>query len=425
MALITDFFKPIKKRGRDDDEEEDNKENDDEVEDRDKKKEEDEEEEDTKPSKSKKSKSTTTTTTNKKTVAKKKSPAKKNSVGKTVDEENSDHKVEEEEKKKNGDEKDNNNNDDDDETENEKPVEEEEEKKKPNNKLSLEKPKLQLKLSNKPTETKKKEPTPKKENKKGKVKDEKEEEEEEEGEEELNEEENVDFNGIEETITDPVWKEKLSSEFSKPYFKTLIKNLNDVKKRVKKDRKPIYPPRDEIFSAFNYTPYDKVKVVIIGQDPYHGPGQAHGLSFSVKKGIAIPPSLINIYKELQTDIPGFKKPNHGYLASWAQQGVFMLNAALTVEKGTPNAHQKFGWYTFTDQVIRLLNNHPEPIVFVLWGKFAQDRGKLITNTKHTILQSGHPSPMSVKLFTGCKHFSQVNKTLEQNGLTPIDWKIEN
>ncbi len=215
------------------------------------------------------------------------------------------------------------------------------------------------------------------------------------------------------------WKSALKEEFAKPYFSE-IKNFLQAEKQK---GKTIYPPGSEIFNAFNTTSFGKVKVVIIGQDPYHGKGQAHGLSFSVKDGIKPPPSLINMYKELESDIQ-FIIPSHGNLESWAKQGVLMLNAILTVEAGKPASHRKIGWENFTDAAIKSLSAQKEGLVFLLWGKFAQEKGILIDNTKHHILKAPHPSPYSASYgFFGCKHFSKANELLQQQGLTPINWSL--
>jgi len=186
----------------------------------------------------------------------------------------------------------------------------------------------------------------------------------------------------------------------------------------------VYPKNADIFRAFNDTPFDKVKVVILGQDPYHGPNQAHGLSFSVQKGIAIPKSLINIYKELATDIPGFTKPAHGNLEEWAKQGVLLLNATLTVRTGEAASHQKRGWEIFTDKVIQTLSEKQTGIVFILWGAYAQSKIPLIDQNKHFIIKSVHPSPLSVERgFWGSRPFSKANAYLEKEGKKPIDWQI--
>ncbi len=191
------------------------------------------------------------------------------------------------------------------------------------------------------------------------------------------------------------------------------------------ETKTIFPPRKNIFFALKNTPYEEVKVVIIGQDPYHGVGEAHGMCFSVNPGITIPPSLMNIYKELHRDL-GLYIPNNGYLVKWAKQGVLLLNSVLTVQKDKPASHQGKGWEIFTDKIIEELNKKDTPIVFLLWGNFAKKKMELITNPKHLILTSSHPSPFSVKYgFEGCSHFSKANNFLKQNNINPIDWQIEN
>lgn len=217
---------------------------------------------------------------------------------------------------------------------------------------------------------------------------------------------------------DDSWKQALLAEFGKPYFEQLAGFL----KQEKTSGKVIYPPGPQIFSAFEHTPFNKVKVVIIGQDPYHGAGQAHGLCFSVNKGITVPPSLKNIYKELQTDIPGFIIPAHGDLSHWADQGILLLNATLTVEKDKAGSHQGKGWEQFTDAVIQLVASQKEGVVFILWGKFAQGKAALIDGSKHLILQAAHPSPFSAyNGFFGCKHFSQTNQYLRGQNKDPIHW----
>lgn len=215
------------------------------------------------------------------------------------------------------------------------------------------------------------------------------------------------------------WKQALQDEFQKAYFA----NIADRLKIEKEQQKLIYPPGSQIFNAFNLTPLDKVKVVIIGQDPYHGPRQAHGLSFSVQKGVAIPPSLMNIYKELGDDI-GMAMPKHGDLTTWAEQGVFLLNASLTVRAGEPMSHAKIGWAEFTNAVIKTISEQKQHVVFLLWGKFAQEKRTLIDDNKHLILRSVHPSPLSAYGgFFGCKHFSKANEYLVSKGLDPINWTI--
>ena len=219
---------------------------------------------------------------------------------------------------------------------------------------------------------------------------------------------------------EPSWLAVLKDEFEKPYMADLKKFLQSEKEA----RQVVYPKNADIFRAFNDTPFDKVKVVILGQDPYHGPNQAHGLSFSVQKGIAIPKSLINIYKELATDIPGFVKPAHGNLEEWAKQGVLLLNATLTVRAGEAASHQKKGWEIFTDGVIHMLSEKRTGLVFILWGSYAQSKIPLIDQSKHHIIKSVHPSPLSVERgFWGSKPFSKANAYLEKEGLKPIDWQI--
>lgn len=214
------------------------------------------------------------------------------------------------------------------------------------------------------------------------------------------------------------WKPVLQQEFDKPYFKALI----DFLEQEKAAEKTIFPPGPQIFAAFDYTAFNDVRVVIIGQDPYHGQGQAHGLCFSVNKGIAVPPSLQNIYKEIKTDIEGFETPNHGDLSHWAKQGVLMLNATLTVEKDKAGSHQGKGWEAFTDAVIKVVSTQKENVVFILWGKFAQSKARLIDETKHLILMAAHPSPFSAyNGFFGCKHFSKTNHYLKQHQSQIINW----
>lgn len=216
------------------------------------------------------------------------------------------------------------------------------------------------------------------------------------------------------------WLEPLSKEFVKPYYKKLYEFIKDEYSKC-----VVYPPADEIFTAFHLTPLSKVKVVIIGQDPYHEPGQAHGLSFSVKPEIDIPPSLVNIYKELADDV-GINIPNNGYLVKWAEQGVLMLNTLLTVRAHNAFSHKGIGWEEFTDAAINALNDVDRPIVFLLWGKPAQMKSAMLNNSKHLILKAPHPSPLSAyRGFFGCKHFSKTNQFLVENGLEPIDWQIEN
>lgn len=226
-------------------------------------------------------------------------------------------------------------------------------------------------------------------------------------------------NSADQIRIDPTWKKKLEKEFSSPYFAGIRAFL----KQEKAAGKIIYPPGPLIFHAYDLTPFDKVKVVIIGQDPYHGPGQAHGLCFSVQRGVTAPPSLGNIYKEMKADL-GLMPPKHGCLESWAQQGVFMLNAMLTVEKDNPASHRNIGWQQFTDATISALSEGRDHLVFILWGAFAQQKEVLVNAQKHLILKSAHPSPFSAdKGFFGCRHFSKANQWLEGHGIAPVDWRI--
>jgi uracil-DNA glycosylase len=219
----------------------------------------------------------------------------------------------------------------------------------------------------------------------------------------------------------PGWKKSLENEFKQGYFKDLVQFL----KNEKDSKQVIYPPGSFIFNAFNLTDIEKVKVVIIGQDPYHGPNQAHGLSFSVQKGIPAPPSLANIYKEIQNDLGISNSKTNGDLTYWAEQGVLLLNATLTVRAGQPNSHAGIGWQRFTDKVIQVLNEQCEHLVFMLWGNFAKEKGAHIDARKHLILKAAHPSPFSVeKGFYGCKHFSKANEYLVSHGKLPIDWMIK-
>jgi uracil-DNA glycosylase len=221
---------------------------------------------------------------------------------------------------------------------------------------------------------------------------------------------------------EPGWNAEIGEELSKPYMVELKKFLV----QEKESGAVVYPKNKEIFNAFNITPFDKVKVVIIGQDPYHGPNQAHGLSFSVRDGIAVPPSLKNIYKELSTDIPGFKTPQTGDLTKWAEQGVLLLNATLTVRAATAGSHQKKGWEKFTDAAIKKLANDRTGLVFILWGAYAQSKSVLINpDNNHLIIKSTHPSPLAVSHggFFGSRPFSKTNEFLIQQGKEPIDWQI--
>ncbi|WP_423062329.1 uracil-DNA glycosylase [Candidiatus Paracoxiella cheracis] len=219
-----------------------------------------------------------------------------------------------------------------------------------------------------------------------------------------------------ETIT---WKDVLGEEKQKPYFKAIL----DFVKKERAAGKKIYPPHKDMFNALKFTPYENVKVVILGQDPYHGPGQAHGLAFSVQPGVPFPPSLQNIFKELQSDV-GIPMPQTGCLEKWAKQGVLLLNAALSVEDGKPQSHANIGWHQFTDAVISSLNENPNEIVFLLWGAYAQQKSILINSLRHRILKAPHPSPLSANRgFFGCKHFSQANELLRQMGREEIDWSL--
>lgn len=217
---------------------------------------------------------------------------------------------------------------------------------------------------------------------------------------------------------DREWMEALSPEFSKPYYKKLYEKVNEEYKAG-----TVYPAGKDILSAFDLTPLKEVKAVILGQDPYHEPGQAHGLSFSVKPGVDIPPSLRNIYKELNNEL-GLKIPNNGYLVPWARQGVLLLNTVLTVRAHTAFSHRGIGWEQFTDAAIRVLNEEDRPIVFMLWGKPAGEKNSMLTNPNHLVLRCAHPSPLSAdRGFFGCGHFRACNEFLMKNGIKPIDWQI--
>lgn len=221
-----------------------------------------------------------------------------------------------------------------------------------------------------------------------------------------------------EVAIEPGWKSVLAPEFEKPYFQELAARLHAEKRAGK----TIYPPGRQIFRAFELTPFDQVKVVILGQDPYHNPGQAEGLSFSVPHGVPEPPSLKNIYKEIETDL-GVTIRKDGSLESWARQGVFLLNAILTVEAGRAASHAGFGWATFTDAVIRTLSERRDGLVFLLWGNFARSKKALIDPSRHTVLEAAHPSPLAGGAFFGCRHFSKANAALLAQGLQPIDWTL--
>jgi uracil-DNA glycosylase len=217
---------------------------------------------------------------------------------------------------------------------------------------------------------------------------------------------------------DPSWKERLAGETQKPYFTSLVDFV-----RAERKLYTVFPAAPDVFNAYTMTPYDRANVLILGQDPYHGAGQAHGLSFSVLPGVKPPPSLQNIFKELKDDL-GIATPKHGLLAYWAAGGVMLLNATLTVRAHEAGSHQGRGWEQFTDETIRLLNAREKPVVFVLWGRSARDKKALIDSSRHTIIESAHPSPMSAHSgFFGSKPFSKVNAALEKNGLPPIDWAI--
>ncbi|HRX93101.1 MAG TPA: uracil-DNA glycosylase [Chitinophagaceae bacterium] len=218
---------------------------------------------------------------------------------------------------------------------------------------------------------------------------------------------------------EPSWKEALATQFIQPYFQQIVLHI----KTEKSQGKTIYPPGSQIFNAFDTTALDHVKVVILGQDPYHGPGQAHGLCFSVQDGVPPPPSLVNIYKELQSDI-GMTPPGHGNLTAWAKQGVFLLNASLTVRASEPMSHSKIGWANFTDAVIKTISDKREHVVFLLWGKFAREKKVLIDQNKHLVLEAAHPSPLSAHNgFFGCRHFSKANEYLVKNGIEPVNWQL--
>jgi uracil-DNA glycosylase len=214
------------------------------------------------------------------------------------------------------------------------------------------------------------------------------------------------------------WKDALAGEFEKPYFASLVRFLHHEKAAGKK----IFPPGSQIFKAFELTPLDKLKVVILGQDPYHGPGQAHGLSFSVPAGIPAPPSLKNIFKEIESDL-GIRMSGYPNLEKWASQGVLLLNAVLTVQAGAAASHSKVGWEEFTDAVIRYISDNCEGVVFLLWGNFARGKSALIDRSKHHVLEAAHPSPLARGAFFGCRHFSQTNAILASQGKAPIDWSL--
>lgn len=216
------------------------------------------------------------------------------------------------------------------------------------------------------------------------------------------------------------WQNFLQQQQQQEYFEQIQSYVANARQQGK----VVYPPEEDVFSAFTATPLDQVKVVILGQDPYHGPDQAHDLSFSVKPGVKTPPSLANMYKELATDIDGFTIPDHGYLQFWAEQGVLLLNTVLTVEQGNAHSHAKIGWETFTDKVIEHIDQECEGVIFLLWGAHAQKKGKKINTQKHHVLKSAHPSPLSAyRGFFGCQHFSQTNTLLQAMNKTPITWQV--
>jgi uracil-DNA glycosylase len=220
-------------------------------------------------------------------------------------------------------------------------------------------------------------------------------------------------------VTLPVsWQTALEGELGQPYF-TALGHFVEAERSAHE----VFPSEDDVFNAFRLTPLDKTKVLLLGQDPYHGVGQAHGLCFSVQPGIPVPPSLANVYKELETDMPGFRRPSHGHLAYWAAQGILMLNAVMTVRAHAPNSHKNHGWERFTDAAIRAVNSKQEHVVFVLWGTYARKKAQLVDRNRHTVIEGAHPSPLAVKRFRGCKAFSKVNALLVAHGQNPIDWQL--
>ncbi len=214
------------------------------------------------------------------------------------------------------------------------------------------------------------------------------------------------------------WMEVLAPEFDRPHWAELAAFVDEERRLAE-----VFPPEDEVFSAFRVTPCDRANVLILGQDPYHGRGQSHGMCFSVRPGVRTPPSLMNIFKELETDIPGFERPGHGCLLHWAEQGILLLNAVLTVRAHEPNSHKGRGWEQFTDAVIRALNDRPTPVVFVLWGSYANKKASLIDEDRHTVIEAAHPSPLSARHWWGNRSFSRINAALAGAGLQEIDWSL--
>lgn len=213
------------------------------------------------------------------------------------------------------------------------------------------------------------------------------------------------------------WLPVLGDEVSQPYFKELTEFVEQEREAHR-----VFPPRDEVFAALEATPFDEAKVLLLGQDPYHGEGQGHGLCFSVRPGVKVPPSLRNMFRELRDDL-GHPVPDNGYLMPWARQGVLLLNAVLTVRQGEANSHKGRGWEKFTDAVIRALSSRPDPVVFVLWGNYAKKKERLIDSTRHTVITGAHPSPLSARLFFGSRPFSRINEAVEAHGHAPVDWRI--
>lgn len=227
------------------------------------------------------------------------------------------------------------------------------------------------------------------------------------------------MSGTEGIKLEPSWKDRVGDYLLRPEMRALAEFLRSEKAKGKR----IFPPGPQIFAALDATPFDAVKVVVLGQDPYHGPGQAHGLCFSVAPGVDVPPSLVNIFKEIERDL-GIARPNHGYLMPWAKQGVLLLNAVLTVESGRAGSHQGKGWEGFTDHIVECLDREGEGLVFLLWGSYAQAKGRIIDTRRHRVLKAPHPSPLSAhRGFLGCGHFSAANQDLAQRGRTPIDWSL--